>query len=961
MARRGATVRQTLASLRHRSETLALLVIWLGAAWLYFWWVGWPRPRWSTADPGGYSSALADAFLAGQLHLKQTPAPELQRLADPYDPTQYGPYQVMDLSYYRGRYYSYFGIAPVVLLFLPWQAITGSHLTEQFGAAFFACAALAVALVLLARARRRYFRDAAGWLVGVGGVVLAFGNFSLMLLEPPYYPQVEMASAWFWQITALLCAYQALHSVRRTAGWIAGISLACGLAVASRPSYLLGALLLLPILWAAMMARAPASPPAFRCWPRIIAAGLGPIAAVGVGLMLYNYARFGSPFEFGMRYQQWGRDLRSQVFLSPANLWPNLKAYFFGAPRLVRYFPFFLHQTEPVGALLFFPFCWLAALVPVGLACRSALEERKAANFLLACAIAFAGNLVLLAHYYLAWARYQLDFQPQLTWLAVLGLLAAGHAWRQCVWKRRFLGGAAVVLAAANLLTSFCYPSAAPYQSPAKTAGLARLLDRPAAWVDHLRGAAFGPLHLEVEFPSGRAGHTEPLLSTGTTLKDLLYVRYVDDTHVQIGLFHEGLGGSLSDPVDLAGRPQHTLDIGWGALCPPAQHPVFAGWTAAAVTRAHTNFSVQLDGRDLFAQDAIYHISTPGDMLVGETPNSFGFCDPVFTGRIIRTRPLPLQPPPARAAARHGVILDLQFGHRRVGYAEPLLAAGGPRAFDLVFAKYLPGDLVQFGIDDSAAGAIYADPVRLPDTPAAHRLAVWLQAPATGEAGAARGARPALRRQVLIFCDDHPVLQRELDSAPTLASASYFGVNPLGSSSAEPMFAGRILAVRSTGPAFNSGRETVLPGGPIRLVASFPSQNVGRSEPLVVTGITGAGDLVYVRYLDDRRIQFGFDHWGVGGIVGQPVDPGPAGFHQIEVSLGSLYPPAHDAGRAGDPRRRRVAVTLDGGSVLAGESPCHPATPRQVYVGENPIGGSTCGERFTGRLLLVERGANSPP
>jgi hypothetical protein len=60
-------------------------------------------------------------------------------------------------------------------------------------------------------------------------------------------------------------------------------------------------------------------------------------------------------------------------------------------------------------------------------------------------------------------------------------------------------------------------------------------------------------------------------------------------------------------------------------------------------------------------------------------------------------------------------------------------------------------------------------------------------------------------------------------------------------------------------------------------------------------------------------------------------------------------------------RQRSVSVTLDGVPVLAGVSPCHPATPGQIYVGENPIGGSTCSERFSGHFLLIERGVTPIP
>jgi len=940
-----------------RFETLGLALILLAATWLNFWWVGWPHGRWVTPQPGGYNAALADAFLAGQLHLKIAPAPELAHLADPYDPKQYGPYQVMDLSYYRGRYYSYFGIAPVVLLFLPWEAVTGTCLTEPFAAAFFTCASLALALTLLAAVRRRHFPGAPGGFVILAGLVLGFGSFSLMLLEPPYYPQVQMASAWFWQLAALFCVHRALQSPPRALGWTAGASLACGLSVASRPSYLLGALLLLPLLGHLSRTKSPSGGGPRRRMVAIAVAGVVPIALIGVALLGYNYARFGSPWELGMRYQQWGRDLRSQVFLSPANLWPHLRAYLAGSPPVVRYFPFLLHQAGPVGVTIFFPFYWLAVLAPLGGTNRSRPDRPGLAAFVLSCAIAFGGNLLLLALYYLAWARYQLDFQPQLAWLAVIGLLAAGHAWRARRQRVRLLAGAALLLAGVSVLTGFCFPSAAPYQPSAKTALLARLLDRPIGWWEHLRGVTFGPLRLEVEFPAGRAGHTEPLLTSGATLKDLLYVRYLDDTHLQFGFFHEGLGGPVTDPVDVARGARHILEIDWGARCPPAEHPVFAGWPAPAILRAKTALGVRLDGRELFAQDAMYHFATPGDVVIGREVKGFDFCAPVFTGSI---RMLPggaLRPPPTRSSPSSGLILDVQFGPRRTGYAEPLVAVGRPQSFAVLSVQYLAGDQLRLAIDGTATGAFTGNTWTLPRDHAVHRLALWLP----DDTVPASPSGPMPPREILAFCDDRLVLEHSSVPDPVEGGDTYLGVNPFGASTTEPMFAGRILAAHPAAAAFRSGRESRLPGCPLRLLVAFPVRGAGRSDPLLVTGRTGAGDLIYVHYLDHGRLQFGFDHWGVGGIVGPPVDVPPGGFHCVEVSIGSLYPPPTDASAPRDPRRLAVAVTLDGVAVLAGSSPCHPAAPPQIFVGENPIGGSTCGEKFTGAILLIERGPDTAP
>ena len=114
--------------------------------------------------------------------------------------------------------------------------------------------------------------------------------------------------------------------------------------------------------------------------------------------------------------------------------------------------------------------------------------------------------------------------------------------------------------------------------------------------------------------------------------------------------------------------------------------------------------------------------------------------------------------------------------------------------------------------------------------------------------------------------------------------------------------------------------------------------------------MTGAGDLIYVRYVDDRHVAFGFDHWGVGGVTSKPVEIDFRQAHQLTVKMGSLAPVP------GKPALGKLEVTLDGAVVLAGEFEFHPARLEQVYFGANVIGGSTAVPKFSGRIVGLRRG-----
>jgi len=925
-------------------ETILTGLLLAATVALYLWWAGAPSLTWTSSDPAGYNAMQADALLAGQLYLKVEPNSALLHLVDPYDPKQFGPYHLIDLSFYRGRYYSYFGVAPAIALFVPWQIITGTHLTDEAGAALLTIAGFVLSVLLLRTIRWRYFAAAPPWAFLIATGVLALGNLSLLLLRFPNFPQIPIASAWLWQIAALAAVFAALHAPRPWP-WLALASGACGLTVASRPTFLLGTLLLAPPTLHLIRTRPLHGGPRGPVIRTLLAAVL-PIAAVGLALMIYNQRRFDSPFEFGMRYQLAGGDLRHQVLLSPRYLLPHVWSYLFSTPTFTRYFPFLRDQQTPLGVLVVFPFTWLALLVPAGVHAQAPAARPALRTFALSVTVAFAGNLVLLSLYYLNWPRFQLDFFLTLTWLAALGPIAAAHAWAGHPRRVRLLGMATALLAGVNIALGFCF-AARTYHAPQKLVALARLAMRPVGWLEAAGHTGFGPMHLAVTFPTGRTARMEPLLFTGAGGHDLVYVRYLDDLHIQLGVFHAGLGFFDGAPMTVDYGARHSLDIDLGSLWPPADHPLFRGWSSGQILRTRARLALILDGQTALARDFLAHQATPAELQLGARTDDLTIGEPRFTGRLEMLSRGPLTPcdPWFAPGAAGGAVLTLQFGTRRVGYSEPLVCSGPRGDGDVLFVTYPDPDHVQFGVDSWERGTIRTEPVALLAGDRPHRLAVWmptLAAPAPGSTTA---------DQLTLVWDDRLLWDGPHAFHATTPESLFFGINPVGATSAEPMFSGRILSVQPVAPAIQSGAEKNPPDAPVSLLVLFPRQPGLGSEPLLVTGRPGAGDFVYVRYEGEGRVRFGFDHWGVGGALSAPIALDPAAAHRVVISMDSLYATADERAP------HRVEVRLDGRLVLDVNSPCHPARAPEWYIGENPIGGSTCGAKFTGRLLLVERGA----
>ena len=120
---------------------------------------------------------------------------------------------------------------------------------------------------------------------------------------------------------------------------------------------------------------------------------------------------------------------------------------------------------------------------------------------------------------------------------------------------------------------------------------------------------------------------------------------------------------------------------------------------------------------------------------------------------------------------------------------------------------------------------------------------------------------------------------------------------------------------------------------PLTLQITLPAGRPGEIEPLVTTGVSGAGDSLVVLYVDKNTVVFAYDCWGVGGPSSSPlvVEPGTPHTLQIEMpSLSALW--------GSFPKNPgQLRLRFDGQTVLEEEIPFHLRDPGQVYFAQDPI------------------------
>ncbi len=375
---------------------------------------------------------LVQGFHAGHLSLRKAVPPGLAQLADPYDPVanrpyRLGPDRVHDLSYYKGRFYLYFGVTPALLLFWPFVVVTGRYLFHGQAVAIFCATGYLASVGLLRALWRRYFPEVSVWVVAACGVALGLATTAPLMLPRSAYNEVAVSCAYMLTMLTLGALWRALHEPEGRGSWLGMASLAYGLAVGARPSLLLGAVILLvPVVQARHEQR--------RVWALLIAA-VGPIALIGLGLMLYNAGRFGSPFEFGDHYQLAGVRSVERQYFHLRYFWFDFRAYFLAPAQWKAPFPF-VHKVvlpplpagydqveTPFGILTNIPLVWLALAAPLAWRRRSGETTVLLRWFVVAVALLFVASAAPLVFYDSAILRYEVDFTPALLLLAVMGIL----------------------------------------------------------------------------------------------------------------------------------------------------------------------------------------------------------------------------------------------------------------------------------------------------------------------------------------------------------------------------------------------------------------------------------------------------------------------------------------------------------------------------------------------------------
>ncbi len=313
---------------------------------------------------------LAESLSVGTVKLlNKEPAPELLLKENPYDTIALSaeniPYN-MDYAYYEGSYYVYFGIVPELLLYYPYYKVKGYHL-NNYSAQYLLFSVLVIGVFITIRQLIFRYSEKTGkssfpyilyLLISIGFTLLS-NNIYLVSRGDIYNVPIMAATAFIWMGFGmwLIGVEKNSTTVKRIAATAMG-SLCMALSVGCRPQfalYSLSGVFLYLFVESQGNKGNKESKKSKESKENILSlsdrrlfkraylfdtlAFVIPYALVAMVVCWYNYARFGSIFEFGATLSLTTNDMNHRGF-NFDRLFKGLYAFLFQPVNLTLDFPY---------------------------------------------------------------------------------------------------------------------------------------------------------------------------------------------------------------------------------------------------------------------------------------------------------------------------------------------------------------------------------------------------------------------------------------------------------------------------------------------------------------------------------------------------------------------------------------------------------------------------------------------
>ena len=308
------------------------------------------------------SQEIVDAFEAGRVDLDIPINNKLTALENPYDWSQrtdeVGAYP-WDHLLFEGKYYSYYGIGPVLTLFLPYHMITGYYFPSSWAVWLYGIFGIVFLTLMYLSFADKFFAkiNASMVIIGLAVIQMSTGIFFNYFYANFY--EIAQASGFFWTVAG---SYFMISSNVIGDGKISRVRLALSscclsMAVLCRPTLAVYCVAALLFIYAgykklrgekgtvsketAKEKKKEEKKEKSTGYLSYFLCALLPFALIGSIQVWYNWVRFGNPLDFGIQYSLTINDfINSQYHTHFALL--GIYSYLLCYPEFSEHFPFML-------------------------------------------------------------------------------------------------------------------------------------------------------------------------------------------------------------------------------------------------------------------------------------------------------------------------------------------------------------------------------------------------------------------------------------------------------------------------------------------------------------------------------------------------------------------------------------------------------------------------------------------
>lgn len=298
---------------------------------------------------------LAKSLLKGKTYLDIPVSQDLANMSNPYDAASririsaHSDKPIMfDMAFWNGKYYCYFGVLPVILLYIPYQLLFRTSLTSGLAIyilnifVILASTALGISLSKLINKERNN---------SLGATILAccclyFGTVVPQNVGENLFYAVPQLMGLSFTLLAFTCWIQA-KTKHLDKKWLAAGAFSLALTIGCRPQFTLSVLLAFPLFWNEIVTLWRKGLKTAEGFKEELLTWLAALIPFMLGIspfLAYNATRFDNLFDFGANYNLTGYDMTNHS-LPLTQLIPLAFSYFLQPPNIATQFPF-IEQTN---------------------------------------------------------------------------------------------------------------------------------------------------------------------------------------------------------------------------------------------------------------------------------------------------------------------------------------------------------------------------------------------------------------------------------------------------------------------------------------------------------------------------------------------------------------------------------------------------------------------------------------